>query len=148
MGVQPNQLNMTGGVTSPRGVLSYEVVLEEAKRPKTPRPTSARTRPSSASSISSMEDIKKEATGSRGEEKAEREKPAGGARGEEEEGRRGEEQKRSAGRGMLGNICQCFLEKFVGILEKYFSNSFQRIFRRLFQKHNCQIFCKHIINWF
>merc|ERR1712172_101619 len=73
MGVQPNQLNMTGGVTSPRGILSYEVVLEEARRPKTPRPTSARTRPSSASSISSMEDIKKKQQGAE-ERRKQREK--------------------------------------------------------------------------
>merc|ERR1711963_696518 len=57
-------------------------VLEEARRPKTPRPTSAR-----------------------GAEKTEGAKPDGGTGGEEEEGGGGEEQKGSAGgRGMLRNI--------------------------------------------
>ena len=40
-----------------KGAMKIEVVLEEAKKKK--RPSSARTRPGSATSVRSMEDIEK-----------------------------------------------------------------------------------------
>ena len=43
--------------TTPKGAMKIEVVLEDAKKKK--RPTSARVRPGSATSIRSMEDIEK-----------------------------------------------------------------------------------------